>query len=110
MTDQGCIVVNYELLGRSASSLRSIGDEFANTDLTRDHLVAHLGSHDIAEALGEFTGNWDRKRRELTTKIREAENVFRSVMASFSEQDRKAANFDLSHKAGPMMTTSETSR
>ena len=29
-------------------------------------------------------------------------------MAPFSEQDRVAANFDLSHHDGPMMTTTET--
>jgi hypothetical protein len=108
MSGRQLIVVNYDLLGHSASSLRSIGEEFEHTARIKDDLVAHLGSDDIADAMGEFSGNWDRKRADLTQKIKDAEGVVRSVMASFSEQDRRAANFDLSHQSGPMMTTTET--
>ncbi len=108
MSVQPNIVVNYDLLGRSATSLASIGDEFENTAKIKDDLVGHLGSCEIADAMGDFSGNWNRKRADLTQKIKDAEGVVRSVMASFSEQDRQAANFDLSHQAGPMMTTTET--
>ena len=108
MSVQPNIVVNYDLLGRSATSLASIGDEFENTAKITDDLVGHLGSGEIADAMGDFSGNWNRKRVDLTKKIKDAEGVVRSVMASFSEQHRQAANFDLSHQAGPMMTTTET--
>ena len=109
MSDQQCIVVNYDLLGHSADSLRSIGEEFEHTAKIKDDLVGYLGSAEIADAMGEFSGNWDRKRADLTQKIKDAEGVVRSVMASFGEQDRKAANFDLSHQTGPIRTTSEPS-
>lgn len=108
MSGQQRIVVDYDLLGVSASSLRSIGDEFENTARIKDDLAGSLGSADIADAMGDFSGNWDRKRRDVTAKIRTVEGVVRSVMASFSEQDRQAAKFDLSREAGPMMTTKET--
>jgi hypothetical protein len=108
MTDAQDIVVNYGMLGQSASSLRSIGNEFENTGQIKDHLVGSLGSGDIADAMGEFSGNWDRKRAEVTQKIKDTEGVVRSVMASFAEQDRIGSVFDLSHEARPMMTTTET--
>jgi hypothetical protein len=108
MGDQTRIVVDYDLLGHCAESLRCIGAEFEHTARIKDHLVGHLGSADIADAMGEFSGNWDRKRADLTQKIKDTEGVVRSVMASFSEQDRNAARFDLSQQAGPMMTTTES--
>lgn len=85
MTSQPLIVVNYDLLGQSASSLRAIGAEFEHTARTNDDLVGSLGSGDIADAMGEFSGNWDRKRKDLTQKIKDTEGVVRSVMASFRE-------------------------
>jgi hypothetical protein len=107
MADQPRIVVNYDLLEHSASSLRAIGEEFEHTARIKNDLTGHLGSADIADAMNDFSGNWDRKRQNLTQKIKDTEGAVRSVMASFSEQDRNAANFDLSHQAGPMMTTTE---
>jgi hypothetical protein len=107
MSDQPCIVVNYDLLGQSATSLRSIGHEFEQTEQIKDHLLGSLGSSEIADAMGDFSGNWDRRRKDLTKKLNEAESAVRSVMASFSAQDRNAAQFDLSHHGGPMMTTTE---
>jgi hypothetical protein len=108
VTNQPLIVVNYTVLGQSASSLREIGDEFEQAARIKDHLVGSLGSGDIADAMGEFSGNWNRKRAEVTQKIKDTEGVVRSVMASFSEQDRNAAKLDLSYQAGPVMTTTET--
>ena len=108
MSGRQRIVVNYDMLGESASSLRMIGDEFENTGRIKDDLVSHLGSGNIADAMGDFSGNWDRKRKDLTQKIKDTEVVVRSVMASFREQDRNAAKFDLSHRPGPMRSTSET--
>jgi len=108
MNGQPLIVVDYDLLGHCAGSLRAIGEEFEHSARIKDDLVGHLGSGNIADAMGEFSGNWDRKRKDLTQKIKDTEGVVRSVMASFSEQDRKSARFDLSHQAGPMMTTTES--
>ena len=56
MSGQQRIVVDYDLLGVSASSLRSIGDEFENTARIKDNLAGYLGSADIADAMGEFSG------------------------------------------------------
>lgn len=110
MGDLQRIVVDYDLLSHSASSLRSIGAEFEHTARIKDDVVAHVGSGEIADAMGEFSGNWDRKRQDLTQKIKDTEGVVCSVMASFSEQDRRAARFDLSAHQGPMMSTTETGR
>jgi hypothetical protein len=110
MIGQERIVVDYDVLERSATSLASIGQEFEHAGRTTDDLVGHLGSEDIADAMGEFSGNWERRRKDLTQKIKDTEGVVRSVMASFREQDRQAAKFDLSHRPGPMRTTSETAR
>ena len=107
MSGQPSIVVDYELLGLSATSLRSIGDEFEHSARIKDDLVGSLGSGDIADAMKDFSGNWDRKRKDLMQKLRGTEGFVRSAMASFSEQDRQSAKFDLSRRAGPMMTTSE---
>jgi hypothetical protein len=108
MSGQQRIVVNYDMLEQSATSLRSIGEEFEHAARIKDDLVGHLGSGDIADAMGEFSGNWNRKRKDLTQKIKATEGVVRSVMASFSEQDRSAAKFVVSHRPGSKMTTRET--
>ncbi|MDQ1482387.1 MAG: hypothetical protein QOF35_463 [Actinomycetota bacterium] len=108
MSGQQRIVVDYDLLGVSVSSLRSIGDEFENAARIKDDLVGYLGSDDIADAMGDFSGNWDRKRLDVTAKIKTTEGFVRSVMASFSEQDRQGAKFDLTRHSAPTMTTTET--
>jgi len=110
MSDQQFIVVNYGLLGDSASSLRAIGDGFYHSARIKDEVAAHVGSEEIADALNDFSDNWNRKRMDLTNKIRSAEKLVLSVMASFSEQDRAAARYDLSYQAGPKMSTTETGR
>jgi len=110
MSGQPRIVVDYDLLGQCAGSLRAIGDEFEHSAKIKDDLVASLGSGNIAEAMGEFSGNWNRKRKDLTQRIKDTEGVVRSVMATFSEQDRQAAKFDLTRKAGPMITMTGTPR
>lgn len=109
MPSQHRIVVDYDLLDLSATSLRSIGDEFEHTARIKDDLVGHLGSDQISDAMRDFSSNWDRKRQDLTQKLRDTEGVVRSVMASFSEQDRQSAKFDLSQQGGPTMTTTEPS-
>jgi hypothetical protein len=108
MSGQSRIVVDYVLLGHSARSLRLIGEEFEHTARIKDDLAGYLGSGEITDAMGDFSCNWDRKRQDLTQKLRDTEGVVRSVMASFSEQDRQGARFDLSRQAGPMMTTTES--
>ena len=101
MSSQERIVVNYDMLEQSATSLSSIGKEFEHTRQTTDNLAGHLGSDNIADAMEEFSGNWNRKRGELTQKIKDTEGVIRSVMASFSEQDRQgAAKYKLTRKPG----------
>lgn len=110
MSGQQTIVVDYDLLGQSANSLGSIRAEFENAAKIREHLGGYLGSGLIADAMGDFSGNWDRKRRDLIAKIEATRKAVGTVMASFSEQDRVAANFDLSYRPGPMMSTTETGR
>jgi hypothetical protein len=107
VTSQPRIVVDYDLLGLSATSLLSIADEFEFSATIKNDLVGSLGSGEISDAMDDFSGNWDRKRKDLTQKLRKTENAVRSVMASFSEQDRQGAKYDLSYQGGPMMTTSE---
>jgi hypothetical protein len=110
MGGQQIIVVDYDLLGQSASSLGSIGAEFQNAAKIRAQVAGYLGSGVIAAAMGDFSGNWDRKRRDLITKIDATGRAVGLVMASFSEQDRAAASFDLSYRPGPLMSTTETRR
>jgi hypothetical protein len=108
MSGRPRIVVDYELLGLSATSLRSIGDEFEHAAKIKDDLAGSLGSDEIADAMRDFGCNWDRKRKDLTQKLKNTESVVRSVMSSFSELDRQGAKFDVSLLTGPMMTTTET--
>jgi hypothetical protein len=108
VTSKARIVVDYDLLGLSATSLRSIGDEFEHAARIKDDLAGYLGSGEITDAMKDFSCNWDRKRKDLTQKLKDTEGVVRSVMASFSEQDRQSAKFDLSYQGGPMMTTTES--
>jgi hypothetical protein len=110
MSDQQIIVVNYPQLEQSRRSLASIGDEFEHVAAIKDQLVGHLGSGDIADAMADFSGNWNRRCHDLTKKIRSVEGIVSSVIASFSEQDRAGATYDLSYQAGPKMTATEVGR
>jgi hypothetical protein len=51
MICEECIVVKYDVLGQSTTSLRSI-KEFEHTGRTKDDLVGHPGSENIADAMG----------------------------------------------------------
>jgi hypothetical protein len=108
LTSQPRIVVDYDLLGLSATSLLSIGDEFEHSATIKNDLAGSLGSGKISDAMDDFSSNWDRRRMDLTQKLRNTEGFVRSAMASFSEQDRQGAEYDLSYQGGPMMTTTES--
>lgn len=96
------------VLESSANALKSVRDEFDHCDKNRETLEGSLGSGDIADAMKEFTGNWDRHRKQLSEQMGKAESAMRSAAATFTKQDgliasgmdrSKTTNFDLTTSA-----------
>jgi|GEM_PF-4773493 len=111
MSIQQCsvIVVDYVVLGDSLTSLGSIRRDFEETTKHTNDLLDHLGQYQLADAMRQFSANWDRARDDLVVRVKETEGAVKKVMASFSEQDRQAAKlFNLSVKPVHQMTTKET--
>jgi hypothetical protein len=110
MSIQQCsvIVVNYIVLGETLTSLGNIRKDFEETTKHTNDLLGHLGQDQLADAMRQFSANWDRKRDDLVVRITETEGAVKKVMTSFSEQDRQAAKlFNLSLKPVQQMTTKE---
>jgi hypothetical protein len=67
--------VDDTVLGASADSLGRIGAEFEHASDIKDRLVGELGSGSIADAMGDFVGNWDRHRHQVVDQIRKVEGT-----------------------------------
>jgi uncharacterized protein YukE len=83
------LVVDYDVLEASATSLARIGREFEDAARLGDQVRGCLGSGAVADAMDEFVDNWNRHRREIVSAIHDLDGATRSVMESFAEADRQ---------------------
>ncbi|MEU5895948.1 hypothetical protein [Streptomyces venezuelae] len=59
------LVVDFQLLDKSAKQLNAIEKEFKNLDDWKDDVKTAVGASDIKDAMGEFVDNWDKNRKRL---------------------------------------------
>ncbi|MFI7317728.1 hypothetical protein [Streptomyces venezuelae] len=59
------LVVDFQLLDKSAKQLNAIEKEFKNLDEWKDDVKTAVGASDIKDAMGEFVDNWDKNRKRL---------------------------------------------
>jgi hypothetical protein len=83
------LIVDDDLLMKSARSLKKIQHEFEDTDSHQRDLKGIWGSGQIAGAMDAFADNWDYHRKQLLDSI--------STVGTLTEDCHKAFR-DLDHK------------
>ncbi len=83
--------VNYATLDQSEQSLRRIASELEGAEARRHANERIWGSSDVADAMSEFVGNWDRHRRELVESLQSVAGMCASAREAFAGSDRQLA-------------------
>ncbi|MFI1681228.1 hypothetical protein [Streptomyces sp. NPDC020607] len=65
------LVVDFQLLNKSASQLNAIEKEFKNLDEWKDDVKTAVGASDMKDAMGDFVDNWDKNRKRLLEDLEE---------------------------------------
>ncbi|MFE0132450.1 hypothetical protein ACFWY6_12885 [Streptomyces sp. NPDC059037] len=65
------LIVDFQLLNKSASQLNAIENEFKNLDEWKDDVKSDVGASDIKDAMGDFVDNWDKNRKRLLESLGE---------------------------------------
>ena len=81
------LVVDHEILAGSADALERIRGELDKAEQRREEIDGVLGSGTLAEAMKEFTGNWDRHRGELVEELGTMVGTLRSASETFRTAD-----------------------
>jgi hypothetical protein len=81
------IVIDHGVLLESAGVMRTISAEFTDAARVRELLEWSFGSGEVAEAMADFTGNWDRHRRLLVEGLSGLADQTEAVSAGFAELD-----------------------
>ena len=89
MTD---LKVNYASLDDSERSLQQIATELEGADARRAANADIWGSSDIAEAMDEFVGNWDRHRKQLVESLRSVGEMCASSRGCFTGADQQLSS------------------
>jgi hypothetical protein len=95
------LVVDHTILAGSADALERIKGELDKADQHREEVHGVLGSGTLAEAMKEFTGNWDRHRGELVKELGTMVGTLRSASETFRTADHdlgKALDVDASQQ------------
>jgi hypothetical protein len=81
------LTVDHDVLEGSAGALARIAQQLGRADADREAIRGVLGHRGLAEAMGEFTGNWDRYRRDLVEELRGVSGGLRAVSEAWRRQD-----------------------
>jgi hypothetical protein len=79
--------VDHTILAGSADALERIKGGLENAEKDREQVHGVLGSGTLADAMKEFTGNWDRHRGELVEELGTMVGTLRSASESFRKAD-----------------------
>ena len=83
--------VDYATLDQSERSLQRIATELEGAEARRHANAGIWGSSDVADAMSEFVGNWDRHRRELIESLYSVAGMCASAREGFAGSDRQLA-------------------
>ena len=81
--------VDNHLLESTERHLHSLKSEFSKIKSRTEHYDSAFGSHDIIDAMGEFSGNWDYHRRKLLESIENLGKLVHETIEKFHESDEK---------------------
>ena len=83
------LIVDDELLKKSAGSLRKIQYEFEHTDKHQEDLKGIWGSGEIAGAMDTFADNWNYHRKQLLDSIKTVGELTEDCHKAFKDLDHK---------------------
>ncbi|KRV50885.1 hypothetical protein AQ490_13105 [Wenjunlia vitaminophila] len=86
------LCVSYDTLEDCESDLKTIQSEFEKCGERRDQLRGIWGSGEVADAMGDFVGNWDRHRKELVQSIKSVGEMVTNTLTTFKDTDKKLAD------------------
>ena len=87
--------VDFDLLEDSSSSLEEIYKAFDGLKSRSSHTSSDWGSHDIAGAMGSFSGDWDNHREKTMQSLESMKKMCDEALDGFRKTDAKlAASFE----------------
>ena len=92
MEPPGDLCVSFDALEDSERDLKTIKSEFENCSKHTDELRAVWGSGEVADAMGEFVGNWDYHRKDVLDSIQAVGDMVSGTLQTFRETDQKLAD------------------
>lgn len=89
MTD---LKVNYASLDDSERSLQQIATALEGAEARRAANADIWGSSDVAGAMNEFVGNWDRHRKQLVESLKSVGEMCASSRDCFAGTDQQLSS------------------
>jgi hypothetical protein len=75
--------VKTELLRDTAASLAELRAEFGGLERRRDEVRDAWGSDAVADAIGDFVGNWDDNRRRISESMTSLQRMAEATAEEF---------------------------
>ncbi|MFK4067617.1 hypothetical protein [Streptomyces sp. NPDC029674] len=79
------LVVDFQLLNKSAGQLSAIETEFKNLGEWKDDIKSAVGASDIKDAMGDFVDNWDKNRKRLLESLGEVGKMVENTRDAFKK-------------------------
>jgi len=86
------LVVDYNLLGQTESSLNGLTREFTDIKAQEHAYFGDWGSGDIASAMDDFAGNWDYHRKKLLGSMQSLATMVKQCQSGFCKADTTLAS------------------
>jgi hypothetical protein len=84
--------VSTSMLADAGRSLGTLKDEFEHSTTIVDAFHAFIGSGELADALGDFAGDWSKKRDELCDQLAELGKVADTAAKTYDGIDQHLAD------------------
>lgn len=87
--------VDFDLLEDSSSALEDIYRAFDGLKSRASSTSSDWGSHDVASAMGSFSGDWDNHREKTMESLESMKKMCEQALDGFRKTDSKlAASFE----------------
>lgn len=83
--------VSYATLDHSEQTLHRIATELEGADKRRDANAEIWGSSEVADAMSDFVGNWDRHRGKLVDSLNSVAGMCATARDTFAGSDHQLA-------------------
>lgn len=87
----GRLKVDLGELADTAAQLRRLSGEFGRASKVGDAARWAVGHDKVADAVGEFTGNWRRHRDALRTSLEAVADMAQESHRTYRDTDRELA-------------------